>query len=256
MSKVSIITPSYNSYYTIERCIQSVKCQKNIDTEHIVLDGASVDQTLEIVKRHESVKFFSEPDSGIYDAINKGLNNSTGDFIAICHSNDYFSREDSIAKIVNKMQIENTSFAYADCIYVNNMLPVRYYKSGKLSSARLSYGLAPAHTTLVIRRSLLDTVGIYSLRYPICGDFEYFTRLLDIPYSYIGEPLVNMTVGGASSFNFRTAMQLNIQLKEILNNKGISTNYLKLNFRYPYKYISSKLNILTNRLSYVSNSRH
>ena len=247
MTKVSIITPSFNSELTIERCIQSVQYQKKIDIEHVVIDGASVDQTAKIVNGHDSVKFLSEPDSGIYDALNKGLFNSTGDFIALCHSNDYFNCDNAIAKMVNAMQLENTDFAYADCIYVNNLQPTRYYKSGQLSSRRLSYGLAPAHTTLVLRRSLLKTVGQYSLKYPICGDFEYFTRLLDIPYSYIREPLVSMTVGGASSFNFKTAMQLNVQLEEILKNKGITTNYLKLYLRYPYKYISSKLKILINR---------
>ena len=248
MYTISIITPSYNSEDKIERCIQSVAKQKDVDMEHLIIDGSSEDRTSEIVKRYPELRFFSEPDAGIYDAINKGLNLAKGDFIALCHSDDYFLCTSALAKLIQLMHRKNTDFAYADCLYESNHTPVRYYKSGKLNSLRLSFGLAPAHTTLVMRRSVINSIGIYDLKYPVCGDFEYFTRLLGLSYSYLGKPLVAMSVGGASSFNIKSAMKLNRQLLEILQNKGIPTNLLKLMARYPYKYLSSKLNMAKNRL--------
>ena len=145
MTKVSIITPSYNSELTIERCIQSVKYQRNIDIEHVVIDGASVDQTAKIVNGHDSVKFFSEPDLEFMMQLIRVYLTQLATSSLFVTVMIILVVTTAIAKIVNKMQLENTDFAYADCIYVNNLQPTRYYKSGQLSSRRLSYGLAPAH---------------------------------------------------------------------------------------------------------------
>ena len=159
-------------------------------------------------------------------------------------------------ELKKSMELNNVDFAYADCIYVNNNQFVRYYMSGELNFRRLSYGLAPAHTTLVIRRSLLSQVGNYSLKYSIYGDFDYFTRLCGLRYSYLKEPLVAMSVGGTSNFNYKNAWRLNLDLYEILTKSGISTNLLKLASRYPYKKISSKLNMAVYRRKNVSYFRN
>ena len=188
MCNISIITPSYNSEDKINRCIQSVAKQKDVDIEHLIIDGLSEDRTSEIVKGYPELRFVSEPDSGIYDAINKGLNFASGDYIALCHSNDYFLCSSALAKLIQLMQYENTDFAYSDCLYESNQSPVRYYKSGELTSQRLSFGLAPAHTTLVIRRSVINSIGNYDLKYPVCGDFEYFTRLWDYHIAILVNP--------------------------------------------------------------------
>lgn len=247
MTLVTVITPTFNSESTLEFCIASIKNQRDVDIEHLVIDGLSKDRTPEILQRHNEITYVSEPDYGIYDAINKGLQIASGDFIAICHSDDFFLDNYALCKLIRSVQENKTEFAYADCIYVKNSRLVRYYKSGELNKRRLSFGLAPAHTTLVMRRSLLSSSGTYSLKYPICGDFDYFTRLLGLRYSYVEEPLVAMSVGGASNFNYRTAWSLNVDLQEILTNSGISTNLLKLLARYPYKKLSSQFNMLKYR---------
>lgn len=244
MSKVSVITPTYNSAKTIETCIKSVQAQRNVDIEHIVVDGLSTDSTIEIVERYPCVKWISERDYGIFDALNKGIDKSTGEFVAICHSDDQFCSEKTIVTLVNAMQKEHTEFAYADCVYVHRGKWKRYYKSGNLNKSRLSYGIAPAHTTLVARKSLLTLVGDYSLEYPVCSDFEFFTRLLGKSYSYVDKPMVYMGTGGASSFQFKTAMQINVQLKKILSDSKIPTSYPKLYFRYLHKQFTSRYNLL------------
>lgn len=245
MNLVTVITPTYNSENSIEACIKSVHDQRGVTVEHLVVDGSSTDKTKEILKKHENVTHISEPDNGIYDALNKGLRLASGDFIAICHSDDVFIDPDALFKLVNGMQQSDSDFSYADCIYLSGKRLVRYYKSGELNKRRLSYGLAPAHTTLVMRRSLISTVGYYSLKYPICGDFEYFTRLLGHSYTYVKEPLVVMSPGGASGFTYKNAWRLSRELYEVLSKYGVATNLYKIFTRYPLKTLSSQLNKLT-----------
>lgn len=247
MPLVSVITPTLNSEDTIEACIESVNDQLGVTIEHLVVDGSSTDKTRELVDKFNHITCISEPDNGIYDAINKGLRLSSGEFIAICHSNDRFIASNALQKLVDNMQRSQSDFSYADCIYFSGKRMVRYYKSGALSEARLSYGLAPAHTTLVIRRSILKEIGFYSEHYPICGDFEYFVRLRHNSYSYIEEPLVAMSTGGASRFSCKNAWSLSNDLRNVLREHGINTNLLKLFTRYPVKKISSQLYKTTRR---------
>ncbi len=247
MTLVSVITPTFNSEATIEACVESVNGQLGVAIEHLVIDGSSADKTRELVEKYNHIIFKSEPDNGIYDAINKGLRLSSGGFIAICHSNDRFIAPNALQKLVDSMERSKSDFAYADCIYFKGKRMVRYYKSGALTESRLSYGLAPAHTTLLIRRSILKKVGFYTEHYPICGDFEYFVRLRRNSYTYIEEPLVAMSTGGASRFSYKNAWSLSIDLRNVLRRHSIKTNLLKLFMRYPIKKISSQLYKITYR---------
>ena len=247
MPKVSVLTPTFNSIETLPSCVDSVQMQKNVEVEHIVIDGGSTDNTVDFLQSKPQVLWISEKDRGVYDALNKGMNMSQGDFIAICHSDDTFIDQNFLSNAINKMSDENSDFYYADCFYISAKKPnsiSRYYKSGNLSKKRLSLGLAPAHTTLIIRTSVARAIGLYDLNYPVCGDFEYFVRLCDRSYSYEEVPVVAMREGGISNFSWKTAISINRQLLRILRCYEIKSSVVHLLIRYPVKLIVSHLNLM------------
>ena len=133
MTNISVVTPTYNSEASLDRCIKSIRNQRNINIEHLIIDCKSEDKTLEILRKFHIGSVLSEPDLGIYDAINKGLRLATGDFIAICHSDDCYINYGALYRFTKSMQSKNADFAYTDCVYERNSHFVRYYKPGALN---------------------------------------------------------------------------------------------------------------------------
>lgn len=200
--KVSIITTTRNDADNLERIIAQVRAQDYDNLEYIIVDGASDDRTMQVIKEAESIfgdrlRWISEPDNGIYDAINKGLRLATGDVIGCCF--DSFAGTDTVRKMVTAIERDNTDGVHADLDYVKDGQIVRKWRQGQ---GKLRFGWMPGHPTLYLRRSVYDRFGLYKEDYRIAADYEFMVRILkngEVTLSYIPEVLIRMSYGGTSS---------------------------------------------------------
>lgn len=205
--KISIITAVFNRAGTIGQAVRSVSGQCHPDVEHLIIDGASTDGTLEEVERHRTphIRVISEADSGIYDALNKGIAMATGEVIGLMHSDDFFADATVLKKVAAAFQDDAVDAVYGDLDYVSASEPgrvIRRWRSGEFSAARLRRGWMPPHPTLFLRRQVFTQWGDYNEDYRIAADYEailrYFGRGAIRPV-YIPEVLVKMRVGGESN---------------------------------------------------------
>lgn len=206
--RVSIITICYNRSRTIGNCIKSVLQQDYANIEYIVIDGNSKDGTVEIIQSFEAkiTHFISEPDKGMYDAINKGLNLATGDIVGLMHSDDVFYDRTVISKIVQAFKNNlNTDAIYGNGIYVTDNEEekiVRNRIGGEYDYKRLKKGWLPLHPTVYIRKSIIDKYGNYDLSFKIASDTEFLLRYLfkyKINITYVNNYIVKMRMGGLST---------------------------------------------------------
>ena len=178
--KVSIITVTYNSADTLQSCIDSVANQSYKNIEHIVIDGNSKDNTLEIIQKNTSVlRYISEPDNGLYDAMNKGLKLVSGDVIGILNSDDIYENNDVISDVVNALgsyEALYTDLCYVDSHDIN--LVGRYWKSGEYNRKSFKYGWMPPHPTLFLRREVYEKYGDFNLELKSSADYELMLRFL------------------------------------------------------------------------------
>jgi glycosyltransferase involved in cell wall biosynthesis len=205
--KLSIVTAVWNREATITQAIASVRAQSHPGIEHIVIDGASTDGTLMAVEKasHSALRLVSEPDGGIYDALNKGIRLASGDVIGVLHSDDFFAHDQVIEKVAAAFSDPGTLAAYGDLDYVsatNETKILRRWRSGHFSLEKLRRGWMPPHPTLFLRREVFERHGLYDQSYRIAADYEavlrYFGRE-DLRPVYIPEVLVKMRVGGESN---------------------------------------------------------
>ncbi len=205
--RITVITVSYNSAATIGDTLRSIGRQTYPDIEHIVVDGASKDDTMAVVKTHGAhvAKIVSERDQGIYDAMNKGLALASGDFVGFLNADDMFAGPDVVAAIARAASAANVDAVFGDLVYVNKDRPselVRYWRSGVFSPSRLRFGWMPPHPTLYVRTSLVKTLGPFDLRLRIAADYDFMLRYLGHPgflAVYLPKVLVKMRTGGASN---------------------------------------------------------
>ena len=174
--KVSIITVVWNNKDIIKDAIDSVLSQSYKDIEYIIIDGASTDGTVDIVKSYgdKITKFISEPDKGLYDAMNKGIKLATGDIIGILNSDDFYTDKYVIEKIVGTFESLHVDSVFADLIYVkpeNLTKTVRYYDSSKFYPAKFAYGYMPAHPTFFVRKEIYEKYGVFRTDLKIASDF-------------------------------------------------------------------------------------
>ena len=208
--KVSIITSCFNRAGTIASTVESVLSQDYPDIEYIVVDAASTDGTCDIVKSYAGkiARFSSEPDSGIYEGLNKGLQLATGDVIGILHSDDVFYASDTVSRVVSEMERTHAEFIYGNGIFVKANDPnyvVRDWISGGYVRNNIAKGWLPLHTTCFVRRSVFEKVGYYDEGYNISADTDWLIRCLyvnSLKVAYLDDYLVRMRMGGAST-NFR-----------------------------------------------------
>ncbi|WP_129594592.1 glycosyltransferase family 2 protein [Seramator thermalis] len=241
--KISIITATYNSEATIKDTLESVNAQTYPDIEHIIVDGASKDNTLDLVKKYGKrvSLIISEPDKGIYDAMNKGIKAATGDVIGILNSDDFFTSEDVISAIVFAFENNDIDAVYGDVHYVNpeNLNKcVRYYSSAVFKPSLFKFGLMPAHPSFYVKRSCYEKYGVYSLDYQIASDFDLLVRFLHIhkiKYKYLKKDFVTMRNGGVSTKNLNSKMILNQEGAKACKKYGIRTNPLLISLKYLYK---------------------
>ncbi|QLQ65037.1 MULTISPECIES: glycosyltransferase family 2 protein [Providencia] len=208
--KISIITATYNSSKTIIDTIQSLEQQTYSNIEYIIIDGASKDNTLDIIKKHSSKvsKIISEPDNGIYDALNKGISVSTGDIIGFLHSDDVFAYPNAIEDLVTTLVNDQSQAIYADLEYVskeNTESIVRRWISGNYKHENLKKGWMPPHPTFFMKKELYNEHGTFDLNFKISADYDSLLRYLwihNISVSYLPKVVTKMRVGGESNRSF------------------------------------------------------
>jgi glycosyltransferase len=228
--KISVITATYNSALTIQDTLRSLEQQTYQDIEYIIVDGASTDNTLTIVGNESTrvAKIISEPDRGIYDALNKGILAATGDVVGFLHSDDVFASVDSVLQIVNAFILENTDAVYGDLQYVSAIDPskvIRLWKSGQYSKERLKRGWMPPHPTFYMKRDCYEKFGAFDLNYRIAGDYDSLLRYLwagNISMSYCEHVLIKMRVGGASNRSLKNIWRKSCEDKRALSNSGLA----------------------------------
>ena len=205
--KITIITAVYNRVATIDQALASVAAQTHDDVEHIIVDGASTDGTLAKIhaRRSETMQIISEPDQGIYDALNKGVAAATGDVVGLMHSDDFFAHDDVLSQVAARFAAGKCDAVYGDLDYISATDPakiVRHWASGTYSRERLKYGWMPPHPALFVTREVLSEWGGYDTTYQIAADYDAILRWFwtgQITASYIPEVLVKMRVGGESN---------------------------------------------------------
>lgn len=232
----SLVTVTYNSAQTLRDTIQSVLSQSYFDIEYIIIDGLSKDNTVEIIKEYEPqfsgrMKWVSEKDCGLYDAMNKGFRMAAGDIIGIINSDDLISDPEAIEKVMRCFEIDNSIDAvYADLYYVaqNDISKiVRHWKSGKQRS--FTKGWHPAHPTFYVRREVYQKYGLFDLDFKFAADFELMLRLIDkehIKLHYLPEPLVRMRLGGTTSKNLSNIRKGNLECINAFKKNGIKVSTL------------------------------
>lgn len=250
--KVSIITTTFNSAATVASTLESVQNQTHPHIEHIIVDGASRDDTLSIVRSFPHVKkIVSEPDNGLYDAINKGIGMSTGDIVGILNSDDFFPDNRVIENIVQAFDVPETEAVYGDIAFVkpNNLEKVvRLYSAKRFSPAKFAYGYMPPHPSFYTWKRLYDKYGLYKQDYTIAADYELLMRFLymhKIRYHYINQVLVYMRTGGISNKSWLSRYVLNKEIIRACRENGVYTNMAVLSVKYVnkvFEYIKPALN--------------
>jgi len=205
--KVSIITSCYNRKDTIRGTIESVLAQDHPNIEYIVVDGASTDGSMDIIREYEGriAKVLSESDSGMYEGINKGIRMATGDVVGLLHSDDFFYDSHVVSRIVERMEVTGAEFLYGDGLYVeslNTNKVVRNWIGGSYRLWKVRHGWLPLHPTCYIRRNAIERRGMYNETYKIAADSDFLLRYLlggDLTVTYLNEYIVRMRMGGLST---------------------------------------------------------
>jgi glycosyltransferase involved in cell wall biosynthesis len=238
--KISIITVVRNQRLAIEHCLKSVLSQTYKDIEYIVIDGASTDGTLEIIRQyqHRITKFVSEKDVGPYDAMNKGIRIATGDVVGILNSDDFYAGPQILEKVAEMFKKSNADALIADLVYVrpdNLDRVVRFYSGADFTPDKFAWGWMPPHPTFFARRELYMKYGFFRTDYRIAADYELMARFLarhKARFVYLPEVLVRMRIGGISTRNLRSNWILNKEILRACAENGIQTNILKVYSKY------------------------
>ena len=249
---ISIITATFNSAKTLKDTIQSVLRQTNKDFEYLIIDGGSTDETIDIVKSYESefsgrLKWVSEKDEGIYDAMNKGIKMASGDVVGILNSDDYFTSDDILQTVDNAFKSHEIDAIYGDIHFIrdgNLQKCVRYYSSRMFRPFWLRFGFMPAHPSFYCKREIFDKAGLYSLDYKIGADYEMMVRLFKrhkIKSLYVNKDFVTMRTGGASNNNVRSRLTLIEEDVKACRVNGIYTNRFFIMLKFLYKIFEFRL---------------
>ena len=248
--KVSIITTCYNRCSTIGEAIRSVLAQDYPDIEYIVIDGASTDGSVSVIGKF-SMKFVSEADGGMYEAINKGIRMATGDIIGLVHSDDMLYDEHVISDVVKKFEETGADFVYGDGIYVNSQnidKTVRIWNGGTYHRWKVRLGWLPLHPTCYIRRDVMMREGLYDESYKIAADTELLVRYLynaQLNIAYLHRRMIRMRMGGLStdSEKRRQMWKEDIRLYQAHGFWALPTKLMKMAWKVP-QFIEAK--VLTN----------
>lgn len=247
MLKISIITATYNSGKTIKDTLSSVLNQSYKNYELIIKDGGSNDNTVEICREYENIfegrlKVISEPDKGIYDAMNRGIDNASGDIVGILNSDDFYTSDDILDRIAKEFSADKDLDAiYGDIHFVspdNLTKCTRYYSSSYFRPSLLRFGFMPAHPSFYVRKEVYDKYGLYDLQFRTSSDFEWIVRLFakyHIRAKYIKKDFVTMRTGGESTAGIEAKRKVNNDIVASLKKHGIFTCGAFKYIRYAWK---------------------
>lgn len=250
--KISIITATYNSVFTLADTMDSVLRQTYSDWEYIVVDGGSTDGTIDLIRKYEAkfgekLKWISESDHGIYDAMNKGIRRASGDVVGILNSDDYYTSEDVLSTVASALSDNSLEAIYGDIHFVRPGSPnkiARYYSSKWFRPFWLRFGFMPAHPSFYARKQVYENYGLYRTDLKLGADFEMMVRLFDkhcIKAKYINKDFVTMLMGGASTSGVRSHLRLIKEDVRSCRENGIYTNEAMMYFKYAYKILEFRL---------------
>ncbi len=235
--KISIITVTFNNAEVLDDCIKSVLNQSHNSIEHIVIDGGSKDDTIKILKKYKNhlSKFISEPDQGIYHAMNKGIKLADGDVIGFLNSDDFYAHNKVLSKVCDMLKSnQELDACYSDLIYVDKLTAsktIRYFKSSKFIPGSFSKGWCPPHPTFFVRSSLFKKYGNFDISFNIASDVDLMMRFLEvynIKSLYVPEIWVKMRMGGTTNKNLANIISQNREILGSLKKNGLPFN--KVNF--------------------------
>lgn len=230
--KISIITVSFHAEDTIADTIKSVVDQRYSNIEYIIVDGASSDATVEIIKNNRQYihTWVSEPDKGIYDAMNKGIAMATGDVIGILNADDVYAHSNVLEKVAEVFEDAAIDCCYGDLVYVSEDLSqtVRYWQSSTYDSSLFAKAWIPPHPTFFVRKVSYDTCGVFDLHYKLAADYELMLRLLwkfQLKTAYISDTLIKMRLGGATNNSLKNIMRGNIEIYKAAKSHGLAIGF-------------------------------
>lgn len=240
--KISVVTICRNSAETIGDCVASVNDQDHPEVEHIVVDGASEDGTVEAVRSMESrvARLISEPDEGLYDALNKGVRAATGQVVGTLNSDDMYHRPDVLSSVAAAFREGEADLVYGDVHFVrgdNLHRTVRYFSSRRFRPWKMRFGFMPAHPSMFYRRELFERYGYYDTDYEISADFEHLLRLQrqGVKTRYLPLNMVKMRAGGVSNASLRNRYVLTREVIRACRENGLYTNWAMQLMKYPVK---------------------
>jgi glycosyltransferase involved in cell wall biosynthesis len=238
MMKVSVITATYNSAATVADTLRSVRDQSYPLVEHLIIDGGSKDNTMEIVAGFPHIKqICSEKDRGIYDAMNKGVKRATGDIVGILNSDDFYASENVLREVVDTFEQSGCDAVYGDLQYVDKddvSKVVRYWRSGPYQQGAFKWGWMPPHPSFFVRHTLYDRCGLFNLDMKTAADYELMLRMIHkegASLQYLPNVLVKMRTGGASNSSMASRLKANADDRKAWDVNGLTpywfTMYLK-----------------------------
>jgi len=227
--RISAVTACFNSAETITTTIDSVNAQSYGGIEHVFIDGGSTDATLGVIKSHAKTghTVLSEPDNGIYDALNKGIQRATGDVVGFLHADDFFADSDVLTRIASRFEDPSVQAVYGDLQYVSQTdttKVIRHWRTKPFTGGRLKRGWMPPHPTLYVRKSWYDTMGGFDTHYRIAADYFSMLQMFSDPAFhavYIPEVLVRMRVGGASNRSLKNIIEKSREDYSALTRTGV-----------------------------------
>jgi glycosyltransferase involved in cell wall biosynthesis len=240
--KVSIVTVTLNSAATLATAMDSVSRQDHPEIEHILIDGRSSDGTVDIIRSYPHVtRWISEPDQGLYDAINKGIRLATGDVVGILNSDDFFPSPHVVSQIAEALNDQQVDAVFGDVAFVrprNLQKIVRMYSSRRFHPRQFARGYMPAHPTFYVRRRCYEQFGVYQSDYRIAADYELLVRFLHrhrVSYRYLPVTMVYMRTGGVSNKTIASRYVLNREIVRACRENGVTTNMARLSLKYVFK---------------------
>jgi glycosyltransferase involved in cell wall biosynthesis len=243
--KISVVTVAYNAARTIADTLASVAGQSHKDVEHIVIDGASKDNTSALVQslQRKGGQFVSERDKGLYDAMNKGIARATGDIIGLLNADDIYADADVLSRIADAFLHHGADAVLGDIGYFRDGFPdriVRRYNSGRFRPGRVRWGWMPAHPAMFLTRDAYARIGNYRTDYKIAADFEFVVRAFakaKLNYVHVPDMLVKMRLGGVSTSGLGAAWTINSESVRACRENGIYSNVPMMMTKYPFKIV-------------------
>lgn len=246
--KISIITATYNSGATLRDTIESVLGQDCSDWQHVIVDGGSKDNTVDIIKEYAPryggrLRWISEPDKGLYDAMNKGIAMADGEIIGILNSDDFYSSKDVLSKVTQEMKNTDVDAVYGDIHFVNDddlNTNVRYYTSKYFRRWMMKMGYQPAHPSFYCRKSIYYRYGAFDIDFKVAADFENMLRFIyinRIRTRYLNLDFVTMRTGGASTSGWASHRRIISDHRKAFKKHMMLSGYILDFFRYPFKLI-------------------